>query len=155
MSRHVWLAAPIIAASVLVPSAAHAGVETWTRVLHGETEVVDYLEDICGPRANTTTYTRTVEVQHFTGRGDGTYVFHFTDVVRYFSDFDDPEIADQSGRLTEVGTFVLTPGETFTQTLTFHDFLGKDIKIFERGHLTLVDGVPTVERSVSGYSGCP
>lgn len=149
------LTVPLITASVLVPSIANAATGSTTTVNHRQTETVQYPDDICGARSNTTTYTRTVEVEHFNERANGTWTYHFTDVVTYLSDFDDPTIADETGRLTEVGTFVLVSGDNFTQTLTFHDHLGKEIRIYERAHLTIVRGLPVIDRFVSGFTGCP
>ncbi|MEU4602452.1 hypothetical protein AB0F43_05685 [Kribbella sp. NPDC023972] len=49
-----------------------------------------------------------------------------------------------SGRLTEVDHAVLTTGETFIHSTTFHDYLGA-VRIRYRLHLTMVDGRPVVD----------
>ena len=134
--------------------AAAAPVEAWTEVHHGSTFTATWEDDICGLRANTTTYTRKVEQVHLTRRPDGTFSYHDVAVVTYVSDYVDPALPDLYGRLTEVNHFVLTPGETFLATTTYHDFYG-EIQIFYRVHVTIVNGQPVVERLVDKVTGCP
>ena len=154
--RRLWaalLAGGLLASGWQLP--ANAGrTTTWTNVLHNVVFTVAYPDDICGPRANVTTYDRTVELQHLTQRSDGSFEFQYTAAVTYFSDFVDPAIPDVSGRLTEVNHAVLTAGETFIQSTTFHDYLG-DVRIRYRLHLTIVDGRPVVDREFNDVSGCP
>jgi hypothetical protein len=60
-----------------------------------------------------------------------------------------------SGQFTEVESVDLTRGETFIHTVSFHDFLGRDVRIFVRLHLTVVDGTPVVDRDILKVTGCP
>jgi hypothetical protein len=145
------LAIPILA--VAPPATADPAVVS-NDIQHNQTETRYFDNDVCGPRANWTTFTRTLEKQRLVIRPDGTWNFQYTGVVTYVSDYDDPALPDLSGRLTEVGNFNLTPGETYVQTETFHDFYG-DIQIRVKYHLTVVDGQPVVERATESVTGCP
>ena len=49
---------------------------------------------------------------------------------------------------------MLTPGDTFLVNNTFHDFFG-DIKIWERYHLTILNGEAVVDRYYVNWTGCP
>ncbi|MDQ0576796.1 hypothetical protein [Agromyces albus] len=142
-------------ASLSMPAAAHAAADHSPTVTHNEVETVHYTDDICGPRENDTTYTRKVVVERIVDAGDGSFWYHYTARVNYVSDFVDPSIPDARGSLTEVINFNLTPGATFTGTGTYHEYLGDDIRIYERFHLTVVDGEPVVDRFISGFEGCP
>jgi hypothetical protein len=134
--------------------ASAAPVGSPTIVTHGETFTVSWDDDICGLRANTTTYHRKIEQVQFFERSDGTFVYRDVAVVTYESDYVDPALPDLSGRLTEVNHFVLTPGEVFVAVTTYHDFFG-DIRIFYRFHVTVKDGEPVVEREIYKVTGCP
>jgi hypothetical protein len=136
------------------PSAANAADQQPT-VTHNEVETVHYADDICGPRENDTTYTRKVVIERLADAADGSFWYHYTARVDYISDFVDPTIPDARGSLTEVIAFNLTPGGVAIGTGTFHDYLGEDIRIYERFHLTVIDGEPVVDRSISGVEGCP
>src|SRR5215218_3251432 len=83
-------------------AATAAPVEAWTEVHHDVTFTASWPDDICGLRANTTTYTRHVEQTHLTRRADGTFSYHDVAVVTYLSDYFDPALPDLAGRLTEV-----------------------------------------------------
>ena len=48
----------------------------------------------------------------------------------------------------------LTPGGTFVVRVAFHDF-PTVIRIWERFHLTEVDGRPIAEREIQTIAGCP
>jgi hypothetical protein len=154
MRRLIALAFTVSAIMTLTGPAAAAPVEAWTEVHHDVTFTATWPDDICGLRANTTTYTRKVEQVHLTRRADDTFSYHDVAAVTYVSDYVDPALPDLSGRLTEVNHFVLTPGETFLATTTYHDFFG-DIRIFYRYHLTIVNDRPVVEREVDEVTGCP
>jgi len=142
-------------ASLMMPAAANAASDRSPTITHNEVEVVHFDEDICGPRENDTTFTRKVIVERNVDLGDGTFWYHYTARVDYVSDFVDPAIPDERGSLTEVISFNLTPGGVAAWTTTFHDYLGHDIRIYERFHLTEVDGELVVIREVSGVEGCP
>jgi hypothetical protein len=142
-------------ASLSMPAAAHAASNHSPTVTHKEVETVHYSDDICGPRENYTTFARKVVVERLQDAGDGSFWYHYTARVNYLSDFVDPAIPDERGSLTEVISINLTPGGVVTSTSTFHDYLGADIRIYERFHLTEVDGELVVVRDVGGVEGCP
>lgn len=149
----------LLASSLLLPlatsSSAQAASSSVTVVEHGTTFTAYFPDDICGPRAATTTLTRRVEQIHLTRRADGSFSYHDVGVFTYKSDYVDPALPDLTGRGTEVNHYVLTPGGNFLATTTFHDFLG-DIQIHVRIHLTvLADGTATVDRDVLSVTGCP
>jgi hypothetical protein len=150
------MAIVLVLPAVLVSArpATAAQVEAWTEVHHDETFTATWPDDICGLRANTTTYTRKVEQIHLTSLGDGTFSYHDVAAVTYVSDYVDPALPDLFGRLTEVNHFVFHPGQTILATTTYHDFYG-EIRIFYRYHLTAINGVPVVEREVNDVTGCP
>ena len=133
-------------------SAARVGFPTV--VAHDVTFTASWEDDICGLRANTTTYHRKTEQVQFFERSDGTFVYRDVAVVTYESDYVDPALPDLSGRLTEVNHFILTQGKVFIAVTTYHDFFG-DIRIFYRLHVTEEDGEPVVVREVDKVTGCP
>ena len=144
----------VLPALLVAGPAAAAPVDTRTVVEHNTTETIRFDDDVCGPRANTTTFTRKVVQSHITEGVDGSFNFHEVAVVTYVSDYDDADLPDLSGRLTEVNRFTRTPGGTFTGTVTFHDFFG-DVRIHVKQHITEVRGRLVVEREVVKVSGCP
>lgn len=144
-----------VIASLSMPAAANAAADHSPTVTHNEVEVVHYDEDICGPRENDTTINRKVVVERLGDNGDGSFWYHLTARVDYVSDFVDPAIPDERGSLTEVINYRFTPGGVGISTITFHDYLGQDIRIYIRSHLTEVDGELVVTREVSGVEGCP
>ena len=152
----ICVTALMAAATLMVggPAAADNLVNARTVVAHNTQETVDFDDDICGPRANTTTFFRKIEQVRFAERADGSFSYRDVAVVTYVSDYVDPALPTLTGRLTEVNHFILTPGETFVGTVTFHDFLG-DIRIFFRAHVTVVDGEVKVDRTVNKVTGCP
>jgi hypothetical protein len=152
--RRLVLIGLVLPALLVATPASAARPETWTVVDHDVTFTEEFPDDICGDRANTTTFTRKVEQVHLTAHRDGTFTYHDVAVVTYTSDYVDPSIPDVTGRLTEVNRFTFTRGEVFTATTTFHDFFG-DVRIFVRFHLTDVGGTIRVEREVLDVSGCP
>lgn len=161
ISKRVLAIATLIGLVALVPvllagasPVAAAPPSGATVVNHNTTFSQVFPDDICGPRANTTTFTRKMEQVKYSERADGSFVYRDVAVVTYVSDFVDPGLQDLTGRLTEVNQFVLTPGSTFVGTTTFHDFLG-DIRIFVRSHFTVVDGRVVVDREVFQVTGCP
>lgn len=148
----VVLAVPMILLGAGAATAARPEVSTV--VQHDVTFTASFPDDICGPRANTTTFTGTVDQVHYLARADGTFLYRDVAVVTYVADYDDPTLPDLSGRLTEVNHFVLTPGDTFNGTTTFHDFAG-DLRIFVRVHVTEVKGSVVVNREFVSFTGCP
>jgi hypothetical protein len=71
-----------------------------------------------------------------------------------FADYVDPSIPDQTMRRTDTEVFNLTPGGTFTATSTSQQF-DSTLRITSKFHLTVVNGVPKVERDVTIARGCP
>ena len=123
-------------------------------VIHNQVEIVTFSDDVCGERANVTTFNRKVVQERSSQQANGAVRYHYTAVVTYVSDYTDPTLPTLSGKLTEVINVVLTPNGTRTETIAFHDFFG-DIKIFVRLHATYVSGEPVVERETMTVSGCP
>lgn len=148
------LVATALAALVLALLPAQAGAEatTSTVVLHGLTRS-DFNTDICG-RLATFTFTVRTQVIHLTEHEDGSFSFNFVDTGTYHVDFVDPALADQNSQWAEAVHVTLTPGGTFVVSLAFHDF-PTGIRIWERFHLTEVDGSPVVEREIQEITGCP
>jgi hypothetical protein len=134
--------------------AAAATPPSATVVEHDYTFTEHFDDDICGPRANTTTFTRKMQQVQFTQRADGTWAFRYVAAVTYVSDYDDPALPTLTGSVTEVEHYMFTPGETFVVTNTFRDFYG-DIRILTRYHVTIVDGVVKVETFHDSVVGCP
>jgi hypothetical protein len=134
--------------------ASAAPVGSPTIVAHDVTFTASWDDDICGLRANTTTYHRKIEQVQVFERSDGTFVYRDVAVVTYESDYVDPALPDLSGRLTEVNHLILTPGAVVVAVTTYHDFFG-DIRIFYRLHATEKDGELVVVREVDKVTGCP
>ncbi|WP_062462605.1 hypothetical protein [Demequina soli] len=128
--------------------AAPAAAGNGTEVQHGYVFSEYYEDDACSTEPNVTTYTVKTFHETFRPRADGSWTYHYLAVVTYATDYVSPAMEDVTGRLTEDVMYLLTPGQTFVHTGTFKDFYG-DVKIHERGHFTLVDGVPRVEWDAS------
>jgi hypothetical protein len=154
--RHLMATVLLLAGSIaLIAGPAAAGpVQTFTVVDHGLSHTATFPDDICGPRASTTTFTAKASVTHLTARPDGTFQYHDVAPVTYVSDYEDPALPDLRGRLTEVNSFTFTPGGVFVAVTTYHDFFG-NMRIFERVHITEVDGRLVVDRQLIDVSGCP
>jgi hypothetical protein len=152
LAASALLAMPVLAATG-TPVAADPTIVS-REIQHNSVETIHFDDDICGPRANWTTFTRTLEKQRFVLRGDGTWNFQYTGVVTYISDYDDPSLPEVSGRLTEVGNYNLTPSMNYVATETFHDFFG-DVRIWWKLNLKVVDGQPVVDRTMLEVTGCP
>jgi hypothetical protein len=150
------LALAAVLAPLAVASPADAAATRFTVVDHGTTFTEFFPDDICGDRASTTTFVRTVEQVHLTRMPDGGFSYHDVTVFTYHADYVDPTLPDLDGRGTEVNSFVLTPGDnTFINTVAYHDFFG-DVRIHERAHLTeLRDGTVVVDREILDVTGCP
>jgi hypothetical protein len=142
------------AALVLAVLPAHAAgaATTSTVVLHGLTHS-ELAPDICG-RDAFFSFTIRTQVTHLTEHEDGSFSFNFTETGTYHVDFVDPTVADQDSQFTEAVHASLTPGGTFVVSVAFHDF-PTGIRIWERFHLTEVDGSPVVEREIQKVTGCP
>lgn len=136
----------------VLPAQARAEATTSTVVLHGLTRS-DFNTDICG-RLATFTFTTRTQVTHLTEHEDGSFSLNFIETGTYHVDFVEPALADQDSQFTEAFHATLTPGETLVVSLTFHDF-PTGIRIWERLHLTEVDGSPVVEREIQKVTGCP
>ena len=146
----VLAALPFLAATV--PAAASAES---TVVDRGFTHTLVFPDDICGPRSGTVTWTYTVAQWHYIERPDGTFAYRDVSVTTFAVDFDDPSLADYSGRSVEVNNYLLTPGENrFIVTNTFHDF-GGGLKIWERLNLKVAGEEPIVDRFLIEATGCP
>ena len=156
MRRHSLATVLLVAGTLdlLAGPASAAPVERFTVVDHGLSHTATFPDDICGPRASTTTFTAKASLTHLTARPDGTFHYHDVAPVTYVSDYADPELPDLTGRLTEVNSFTFTPGGVFVAVTTYHDFFG-DVRIFERVHITEVDGRLVVDREIIDVSGCP
>jgi hypothetical protein len=142
-----------ILASTAAPALARA--QTWTTVEHNVTLASEFFDDdICGARASTETLTNRVQVNHLTANDDGS--FHFVDFETgmLLVDFVDPAIPDATFRRTETFNINLTPGGVVTISETFRQF-DSQLTIRSTFHLTLVDGVPIVERETLFVDGCP
>lgn len=110
-------------------------------------------DDICGPRANTVTWTIRTQALHWTEQPDGTFNVQFTQTGTYHVNFDDPAIADQESQFTDAIHHVATPAGVEVFNETFHDF-PTGIRIWVRIHATLVDGDLVVERVAERVTGC-
>jgi hypothetical protein len=144
----------LVLAAVAVP--ASAATTTSTVVIHGVTFTDFYPEGLCGSEGpNYVTFTFDTEVTHTTEHADGSFSFQDASTGTYHADYVDPAIPDQDSR--QVGSFhlTLTPGGTTVVSLAFHDF-PTGVRIWQRYHLTVVDGNPVVERFIEKIEpGCP
>jgi hypothetical protein len=136
------------------PAAAAPPPPPSTVVVHDGSFTVDFPGDICGTRANTTTFTVTMNQTHVTSMPGGGFQFHEVAVLTYVSDYDDPALPTLEGRTTQVSHFTLTDGEAFSGTIIFKNFLG-DIRVFQRFHVTSVDSQAVVMFDVVRVTGCP
>jgi hypothetical protein len=156
-ARAVASVSSVMLGALLTASPAVAATpEVWTTVEHNVTLASEtFPDDICGPRAVTETVTNTVQVNHLTANGDGS--FHFVDFETgmLVADYTDPAISDQTFRRTDTEVFNLTPGGTFIQTETFRQF-DATLQIRSTYHLTVgANGEPRVEHFVGFVRGCP
>ncbi len=142
----------LLVLSGLSTAVAAAAATTSTVVLHGLTRS-DVNTDICG-RLATFTFTVRTQVIHLTEHEDGSFSFNFIDTGTYEVDFVDPALADQKSQWAEAVHVTLTSGGTFVVSVAFHDF-PTGIRIWERFHLTEVDGSLVVEREIQKVTGCP
>lgn len=159
-ARRFALAPPLATVALLVallpvsPAAAKPPPEKSTAVIHGVTFSVVFPDDICGPRASTTTFTLRTQMIHVTERTDGSFNFQHTETGTYHVDFDDPSLPDEDSQFTDSIHHVRTPAGTDVINLAFHDFFG-DIRIWERLHFTRVGERLVVEREILKVTGCP
>ena len=116
MSRHVTRTIPaalaalaLLLATTAVASAA-GPIDQGRDARHKEVKVEVYGDDICGDRANATTYTVTWRV-HWVEFADSVH-FSYTETGRYVTDFDDPSIMDYESQFTEASHFDMTPRPT-------------------------------------------
>ena len=151
--RLVAAAATAALAFLLSVGPATRAATSFTLVAHGDTGSAYYSEDVCGPRASWVATAFRTTVDHLTQRDDS-FTFHFLETGTYHVDFEDSSLADQDSQFTGSSTVVLTPGQAVVVANTWHDF-PTGLKIWERFHLTLVDGLPVVERYVLKVTGCP
>ncbi|KRF38401.1 hypothetical protein [Terrabacter sp. Soil810] len=152
--RNVVATAIGAAAIIIILPVPVASASPRTVVEHNVVLTVPFPDDICGPRANLTTFTRKVEQSQFIPGSDGSFSYRDVAAVTYSVDFVDPSIPDVTGRLTEVNHYVLTPAGTFTGSTTYHDFFG-DVRIFVRFTGVQVGDTIVVDRTVESVSGCP
>jgi hypothetical protein len=157
----VVLGAVLLASAVLVSSAGAAEpTETWTVVEHDVTLPPQFFPDepngLCGPApAVTETVTNKVQINHLTARPDGSFVFTDFETGFLHADYVDPAIPDETYRRTETFTVNVTPGDTIIVSNTFrqaHTTFKFTIRFYY--HLTIVEGVPKIEREVSYVRGC-
>lgn len=138
----------------VLPATAAQATPNPTVVVRGYTHTETFPDDICGDRASVVTFTSTMYQSRFVERADGSWSYRDVSPVTYQVDFVDPNLVDYTGRLTEVNNFILTPGDTFVISNTYHDF-GGDLKIWERTNFKLVDGEIMVDRFLIKVTGCP
>ncbi len=127
-----------LVALLAVPTRAAAPAAKTAVVVHGLTYSMFFPDDICGPRAGTTTFTIRTQVLRATEDPEGTFNVTFVDTGTYHVDFVEPAIADQGSQFTHTAHHAFTPGEVEIFNLTFHDF-PTGIKIWERVHATFVN----------------
>jgi hypothetical protein len=139
---------------VVLPAQAGARATTSTVVLHGLTASEFFPDDICGPRASFVEFTGRTQVTHATELEDGSLSFQFVDTGTYHVDFVDPALGHQESQFTESVHFTAAPGGTVVFSATFHDF-PTGIRIYERVHVTEVDGRLIVDRDIMKVTGCP
>lgn len=152
----VLASAAVLVGSTGAASPAAAAATSFTVVDHGTTFTEFFPDDICGDRASTTTFVRTVEQVHLTRMPDGTFSYHDVAVFTYTADYVDPALPTLRGRGTEVNHYVLTPGENvFNVRTTFHDFFG-DVQIhYTNRYTVLADGTVVVDSEILDVTGCP
>jgi hypothetical protein len=143
-----------LSALLAVPAHGAAPAEKTTVVVHGLTYSQFFPDDICGPRASTTTFTIRTRVVRSTEEQDGTFNVTFADTGTYHVDFVDPAIADQDSQFTHTAHHAFTPGGVEIFNTTFHDF-PTGIMIWERVHATFVNEQLVIEREVFKVTGCP
>jgi hypothetical protein len=156
MKKAYLLIAVLIALVVAaVPAPASASTTTSTVVIHGLTFTEFFQDGLCGPEPQYVTFTFDTEVTHTTEHADGSFSFVDVNTGTYHVDFVDPALPDVDSR--QVGAFhiTLTPGGTQVVSLAFHDF-PTGVMIWQRFHLTVVDGNPVVERFIEKVEpACP
>jgi hypothetical protein len=134
-------------------AAAKGGASGSTEVLHGVVFVVVSPDDICGPNPAEITYRVRTQVLHSTEE-DGQFNVQFTQTGTYRVDFTNPDVEDQVAQYTESIHHVFTPGETEVFNFAYHDF-PDGVRIWQRTHMTVVDGQLVVERVIDKVTGCP
>jgi hypothetical protein len=85
---------------------------------------------------------------------NGSFSFTFIETGTYTVDFEDPALSDQTSQFTGANHFTLAPGGVVVLSQTWHDF-PTGLRIWERVHLTEVNGEPVVEREFRKVTGCP
>jgi hypothetical protein len=144
----------LLAALMLVFAPPAEASNNGTVVSHGFTHTEFFPEDICGPRASSVTFTAKMAQWQYVERADGTWSWRDVSQVTYEVDFVDPALVDYSARLTEVNHYIMTPGDTFIVSNTYHDF-GGGLKIWERLNIKDVKGDVVVDRGILKVTGCP
>ena len=154
MRRLLGVAAFLMAAPLVSGPAAAAPAPAPTVVVHNTQETINFPDDRCGPRANTTTFFRKIVQVRFAPRPDGSFSYREVAVVTYVSDYVDPALPTLTGRLTEINHFRLTPGGTSISHIFIRDFFG-DVRIVSNLRLVESKGEIRVERVVDRVTGCP
>lgn len=144
----------VLLALLAVPAQAAAPAGKTTVVVHGLTFSMFFPDDICGPRAGTTTFTIRTQVTRAWEEQDGTFNVTFAETGTYHVDFVDPAIANQDSQYTQTARHAFMPSGVEVYNLTFHDF-PTGIRIWERIHATFVNEQLIVEREVFKVTGCP
>ena len=143
----------LVLAALAVP--ANAATTTSTVVIHGQTFTDFFQDGLCGPEPQYVTFTFRTEVIHATEHADGSFSFHDTATGTYHTDFVDPALPDLDSQQTSSFHLTLAPSGTMVVSFTFHDF-PTGLKIWQRFHLTVVDGTPVVERDITKFEpACP
>jgi hypothetical protein len=135
-------------------AAAQGGAAKSTEVLHDVVFVVVSPDDICGPNPAEITYRVRTQVLHATEGVDGQFNVQYTQTGTYHVDFTNPDVQDQVAQYTESIHHVFTPGETEVLNFAYHDF-PDGVRIWQRTHVTVVDGQLVVERVIEKVTGCP
>ncbi len=154
MKKHtrILLVAGLMTLASAPAQAAGAKPSIERTIVHKEVTTEEFADDICGDRANTTTFTTTWRYI-VKSTGDSLLVV-FGETGRYQTDFDDPSIDDYASQFTEAGHFNISPSGTVVYTSQFHDFPGT-IEIHERIVFVESSGSVRVDRYDLTVTGCP
>jgi hypothetical protein len=154
MKKTYLLIAALMALVLAAFSAPANAATTTTVVIHGLTFTEFFPGDICGSRASFVTFTFDTEVTHLTEHADGSFTLEDALTGTYHVDFVDPALADQDSRQAGSTHATLTPGGMFVYSVAFHDF-PTGLRIWQRIHLTVVNGNPVVDSDILKVTGCP
>jgi hypothetical protein len=152
----------VVALTAVGAASAAKPTETWTVVEHDVTLPPQFYpaepNGLCGPYPATwETFTNKTQMNHLTARPDGSFVFKDFETGLVEVDYVDPTIPDETYTRTETFTVIMTPGDTLVVSNTFRQALAQNAYKFTirfTYHLTVVDGVPKIEREAMSVRGC-